>query len=47
MQDILLSRPADQAHGLRQLFAGTQPQHIALVANPHVAFCGVVLERLT
>ena len=47
MDDILLSRPADQAHGLRRLFAGTQPQHIALVANPHVAFSGVVLERLT
>jgi hypothetical protein len=39
--------PADQAHGLRRLFAGTQPQHIALVANPHVAFSGVMLERLT
>lgn len=39
--------PADQAHGLRRLFAGTQAQHIALVANPHVAFSSVVLERLT
>jgi hypothetical protein len=39
--------PTDQAHGLRRLFAGTQPQHIALVANPHVAFSSVVLERLT
>ncbi|MBX3642836.1 MAG: flagellar biosynthesis protein [Rubrivivax sp.] len=47
MQDIHLSAPADQAHGLRRLFAGTQVQHIALVANPHVAFTGVVLERLT
>ena len=47
MQEILLPPPADQAHGLRRLFAGTQPQHIALVANPHVAFSGVVLERLT
>jgi flagellar biosynthesis protein FlhG len=37
----------DQAHGLRRLFAGTQAQHIALVANPHVAFSSVVLERLT
>lgn len=47
MQDILPSRPADQAHGLRRLFAGVQPQHLALVANPHVAFSGVVLERLS
>lgn len=39
--------PADQAHGLRRMFAGTQLRHIALVANPHVAFTGVVLERLT
>jgi flagellar biosynthesis protein FlhG len=37
----------DQADGLRRLFAGTQPQHLALVANPHVAFSSVVLERLT
>lgn len=45
-----LSAPAaaaDQAHGLRQLFAGTQARHLALVANPHVAFSSVVLERLT
>lgn len=39
--------PTDQAHGLRRLFAGTQACHIALVANPHVAFNSVVLERLT
>lgn len=39
--------PADQAHGLRRLFAGAQAQHIALVANPHVAFSSVLLERLT
>jgi flagellar biosynthesis protein FlhG len=47
MQDILVSSPADQAHGLRRLFAGAQARHLALVANPHVAFTGVVLERLT
>jgi hypothetical protein len=50
MHDILFpptTSPADQAHGLRRLFAGTQAQHIALVANPHVAFSSVVLERLT
>ncbi len=39
--------PTDQAHGLRRLFAGTQPQVIALVANPHVGFSSVVLERMT
>jgi flagellar biosynthesis protein FlhG len=40
--------PTDQAHGLRRLFAGTSaPRLIALVANPHVAFASVVLERLT
>lgn len=39
--------PADQADGLRRLFAG-RVRHIApLVANPHVAFSGVVLERIT
>jgi hypothetical protein len=42
-----MSSPADQAHGLRRMFAGKQVMHIALVANPHVAFSGVVLERLT
>jgi len=38
---------ADQAQGLRQLFAGARPRHLALVANPHVAFGHVMLERLT
>jgi flagellar biosynthesis protein FlhG len=50
MHDILYpttASPADQAHGLRRLFAGTQARHIAVVANPHVAFSSVVLERLT
>jgi len=42
-----IDSPTDQAHGLRRLFAGTQPQQLALVANPHVAFSSVVLERLT
>jgi hypothetical protein len=50
MHDILFptaASPADQAHGLRRLFAGTLVRHIAVVANPHVAFSSVVLERLT
>ncbi|HRH86432.1 MAG TPA: flagellar biosynthesis protein [Rubrivivax sp.] len=47
MSELLSRSPADQAHGLRRLFPGHPLQHIALVANPHVAFAGVVLERLT
>lgn len=49
MSDIVISPPADQAHGLRRLFGNAaQPVlHLALVSNPHVAFGGVVLERLT
>ncbi len=39
--------PLDQAHGLRQLFAGgTRQRLLPLVANPHVAFGSVVLDRL-
>ncbi len=42
------SRPAplDQADGLRRLFAGRRRQVLPLAANPHVAFSGVVLDRL-
>lgn len=50
MHDTVVRPPADQAHGLRRLFgaAAAQPvAHLALVANPHVGFSGVVLERLT
>jgi flagellar biosynthesis protein FlhG len=39
--------PRDQAQGLRRLFAASQVRHIALVANAHVAFSSVLLERLT
>ncbi len=38
---------ADQAAGLRRLFAGRQRRFVPLVANPCVAFSSVVLERLT
>ncbi|MFY7857480.1 MAG: flagellar biosynthesis protein [Rubrivivax sp.] len=41
------SPPGDQAAGLRRLFAGRRRHFIPLVANPHVAFASVVLERLT
>jgi hypothetical protein len=38
--------PQDQAHGLRQLFAGQEPCLVPLVHNPHVPGAGVVMERL-
>jgi hypothetical protein len=38
--------PLDQADGLRRLFAGQRQVVLPLVANPHVAFSGVVLDRL-
>lgn len=37
----------DQAAGLRRLFAGRRRHFVPLVANPHVAFSSVVLERVT
>jgi flagellar biosynthesis protein FlhG len=40
-------RRADQADGLRRLFASARARFVAVVSNPHVAFCGVLLERLT
>lgn len=40
--------PLDQADGLRRLFGGARTRRfIPLVANPHVAFAGIVIERLT
>lgn len=41
-----VNRPADQAHGLRRLFAARAPQQLALLANPHVDATAVALERL-
>lgn len=38
--------PLDQADGLRRLFAGRRRHLLPLVANPHAAFAGVVLDRL-
>ena len=47
MHDALdSSYPADQAHGLRQMFAHNRVRFVPVVANPHVAFGGVMLERL-
>jgi hypothetical protein len=44
----LHSRPAplDQADGLRRLFAHARVCFVPVVSNPHVAFGGVLLERL-
>jgi flagellar biosynthesis protein FlhG len=44
----LHSRPAplDQADGLRRLFAHARVCFVPVVSNPHVAFGGVMLERL-
>ena len=39
--------PLDQADGLRRMFSGARRCFIPLVANPHVSFSGVVLERVT
>jgi hypothetical protein len=39
--------PADQADGLRRLFGAQRKRFVALAHNPHVAFGGVVIERLT
>ena len=38
--------PQDQAHGLRQLFGHARVRMVPVVANPHMAFGGVMLERL-
>jgi flagellar biosynthesis protein FlhG len=38
--------PQDQADGLRRLFAGRRRAVLPLVANPHVAFGGIVLDRV-
>jgi hypothetical protein len=39
--------PPDQAAGLRRLFATRLRHMVPLIANPHVAFASVVLERMT
>jgi flagellar biosynthesis protein FlhG len=38
--------PQDQADGLRRLFAHARVCLVPVVSNPHVAFGGVMLERL-
>lgn len=36
----------DQADGLRQMFASACTRFVPVVSNPHVAFGGIMLERL-
>lgn len=38
--------PLDQAQGLRRLFARRRTRFLPVVSNPHLAFGGVMLERL-
>jgi flagellar biosynthesis protein FlhG len=38
--------PIDQADGLRRLFARRAVRFVPLLANPHIAFGGVMIERL-
>jgi flagellar biosynthesis protein FlhG len=38
--------PLDQADGLRRLFARHRVKFVPVVSNPHVAFGGMMLERL-
>jgi len=38
--------PLDQADGLRRMFAGRRRHVLPLAANPHVAFSGLVLDRV-
>lgn len=40
------AQPEDQAAGLRQLFTSHTLRFVPVVSNPHLAFGGVVLERL-
>jgi hypothetical protein len=40
------SFPLDQAHGLRRMFAHARVRFVPVVANPNMAFGGVMLERL-
>lgn len=44
--DTRSALPLDQADGLRRLFSGQRTRFVAVVANPEMAFSGLVLERL-
>jgi flagellar biosynthesis protein FlhG len=47
MQSPSADPHADQAAGLRRLFAGAAARFVPAVSNPHVACGGVLLERLS
>lgn len=47
MPDTAPHAPRDQADGLRRLFAGAATRFVPLLSNPHAAFGGVLLERVT
>jgi flagellar biosynthesis protein FlhG len=38
--------PLDQADGLRRMFTGSRVRFVPVVSNPHLAFGGLMLERL-
>jgi flagellar biosynthesis protein FlhG len=43
---MTLAMTHDQADGLRRMFAASRVRFVAVASNPHVAFGGVLLERL-
>jgi flagellar biosynthesis protein FlhG len=43
---VRAAKPADQAAGLRRLFAAARVCFVPLISNPHVAFGGVMIDRL-
>lgn len=45
-RSVRAATPADQAAGLRRLFAAARVCFVPLVSNPHVAFGGVMIDRL-
>lgn len=47
LPDAFAPQPADQADGLRRLFAHRRARFVALAHNPEVAHGGLVIERLT
>jgi hypothetical protein len=46
MNPTMRPLPLDQADGLRRLFPETSVRFVPVVSNPHLAFGGLMLERL-
>src|SRR6187401_1812644 len=40
------SSGSDQADGLRRMFSGSRTRFVPVVSNPHIAFGGVLLDRI-